>query len=103
VLAAVAVTAIVLAFFAVDTVRNEPATFIAITAIALLAILLDLFWKRSRAAHSRTGPRCRALEGRLPVEWAGHKEPRRGGVVSRWAIQDSNLGPLPYQRSALTD
>jgi len=20
-----------------------------------------------------------------------------------WAIQDSNLGPLPYQRSALTD
>ena len=23
--------------------------------------------------------------------------------VSEWAIQDSNLGPLPYQRSALTD
>ncbi len=21
----------------------------------------------------------------------------------QWAIQDSNLGPLPYQRSALTD
>jgi hypothetical protein len=32
----------------------------------------------------------------------------RGGrarqIASReWAIQDSNLGPLPYQRSALTD
>jgi len=24
-------------------------------------------------------------------------------VFSGWAIQDSNLGPLPYQRSALTD
>jgi len=24
-------------------------------------------------------------------------------VPARWAIQDSNLGPLPYQRSALTD
>jgi hypothetical protein len=23
--------------------------------------------------------------------------------VGEWAIQDSNLGPLPYQRSALTD
>ncbi len=22
---------------------------------------------------------------------------------AKWAIQDSNLGPLPYQRSALTD
>ena len=34
---------------------------------------------------------------------------RRGNVndlerpVGKWAIQDSNLGPLPYQRSALTD
>jgi hypothetical protein len=25
------------------------------------------------------------------------------GVSWLWAIQDSNLGPLPYQRSALTD
>jgi hypothetical protein len=30
-------------------------------------------------------------EGRPPAGAAG------------WAIQDSNLGPLPYQRSALTD
>ena len=27
--------------------------------------------------------------------------PERGS--DEWAIQDSNLGPLPYQRSALTD
>jgi dihydroorotate dehydrogenase len=26
-----------------------------------------------------------------------------GGSPNEWAIQDSNLGPLPYQRSALTD
>ena len=24
-------------------------------------------------------------------------------LAAQWAIQDSNLGPLPYQRSALTD
>ena len=48
VLAAIAVTAIVLAFFAVDTVRNAPETFVAIVAIALLAVVLDLVWKRMR-------------------------------------------------------
>jgi ABC-type uncharacterized transport system permease subunit len=48
VLAAIAVTAIVLAFFAVDTVRDAPETFVAIIAIALLAVVLDLVWKRMR-------------------------------------------------------
>ena len=36
-----------------------------------------------------------------PIEY------RKGRSVAafgaKWAIQDSNLGPLPYQRSALTD
>jgi len=31
------------------------------------------------------------------------QKPRRTRRNTRWAIQDSNLGPLPYQRSALTD
>ena len=31
------------------------------------------------------------------------KSPANAGPGARWAIQDSNLGPLPYQRSALTD
>ena len=31
------------------------------------------------------------------------EKPRRSAVRGEWAIQDSNLGPLPYQRSALTD
>ena len=48
VLTAIAATAIVLAFFAVDTFRNAPQTFIAIVVIALLAVALDLVWKRSR-------------------------------------------------------
>jgi amino acid transporter len=47
-LAAIGATAIVLVVFAVDTARNEPATFVAILAIAGLAILLDFLWKRGR-------------------------------------------------------
>ena len=30
-------------------------------------------------------------------------KPRDLQVIREWAIQDSNLGPLPYQRSALTN
>ena len=48
VLAAIAVTAVVLAFFAVDILRNAPETFIAIVAITLLSVALDLVWKRAR-------------------------------------------------------
>ncbi|HJR61395.1 MAG TPA: hypothetical protein VJ813_18435 [Vicinamibacterales bacterium] len=43
-----AATAIVLVFFAIDTLRNAPETFVAIVAIAALAVLLDLVWKRIR-------------------------------------------------------
>jgi hypothetical protein len=48
--AAIGVSAIVLVFFAVDTLRNDPATFVATLAIVLLAVVLDLVWKRHRAA-----------------------------------------------------
>jgi amino acid transporter len=50
VLVGMAATAIVLVFFGVDTLRNAPQTFIAIVAIALLAVVLDLIWKRARGA-----------------------------------------------------
>ena len=50
VLAGIAATAVVLAFFAVDTLRNAPETFVAIVAITLLAVALDLVWKRTRGA-----------------------------------------------------
>jgi hypothetical protein len=41
-------TAIVLGFFAVDTLRNAPETFVAIVAMTLLAVVLDVVWKRLR-------------------------------------------------------
>jgi hypothetical protein len=50
VLVAIGLTAVVLVFFAVDTLRNEPETFAAIVAIALLSAVLDFIWKRSAAA-----------------------------------------------------
>ena len=48
VLLGIAATAIVLVFFAVDTIRNAPETFAAIVAIAVLAVVLDVIWKRMR-------------------------------------------------------
>jgi amino acid transporter len=45
---AIGVTAFVLASFAVDTWRNAPQTFVAIIAIAVLAVILD-GWTRGRS------------------------------------------------------
>ena len=56
---AILVTAVVLGFFAVDTWRNAPQTFIAIVAILALAVLLDLWTGRTGhrgAATPRVGP-----------------------------------------------
>ena len=44
-----AATAVVLLLFGIDTARNAPQTFTAIIALALLAVALDLIWKRIRA------------------------------------------------------
>jgi amino acid transporter len=51
VVAAVGVIAVVLAFFTVDTVRNDPWTFVAIVAIALVAVALDAVFRRPKT-HS---------------------------------------------------
>ena len=59
VLVGMAATAVVLGFFAVDTLRNDPETFGAIVAMALLAIVLEVVWKRLR--HAGAGPRPRWL------------------------------------------
>jgi amino acid transporter len=59
VLAAIGVTGIVLAFFAVDTLRNAPETFFAIVGIAALSVALDFLWKRVRDRPGR---------GRRPAE-----------------------------------
>jgi amino acid transporter len=47
--AAVAASALVLLFFAIDTLRNDPGTFVAIVVMIGLAVVLDAVWKRSRA------------------------------------------------------
>jgi amino acid transporter len=52
VLAAIALTALVLAFFAIDTLRNAPETFTAIVVITALAVILDTVWKRVRQEPS---------------------------------------------------
>jgi amino acid transporter len=51
VLAAIALTGLVLVFFAIDTLRNSPETFAAIVVITVLAVVLDLVWKRMRPAE----------------------------------------------------
>jgi amino acid transporter len=56
VLTAIAATAVVLAFFAVDTVRNAPETFSAIVGIALLAVVLDSVWKWARGRSGTASP-----------------------------------------------
>jgi amino acid transporter len=55
-LPAIAVTAIVLVFFAIDTLENTPATFAAILAIAALSVILDLIWKQVRGPAVATSP-----------------------------------------------
>ena len=58
----------------VDTLRNDPATFVAILVIALLAIVLDFTWKRGRPlSDAGSGP-----AGGDPVEaWASMKSFKR--------------------------
>jgi O-antigen/teichoic acid export membrane protein len=51
--AAIVVSVIVLVFFAADTLRNDPATFVAIVALVVLAVVLDALWKRRRANGDR--------------------------------------------------
>jgi amino acid transporter len=56
ILVGVAVTLVVLAFFAVDTVRNSPETFAAMVVVAALAVILDLVWKRVRGEPAAATP-----------------------------------------------
>ena len=51
-LAAIAASVVVLGFFAVDTLRNDPKTFVAILALTALAVVLELTWK---GAGGRSG------------------------------------------------
>jgi len=63
VLAAIGVTAVVLAFFTVDTLRNDPETFAAIVAVGTLAVVLDVVWKRVGDRARRDVPPLGAAAG----------------------------------------
>jgi amino acid transporter len=65
--AAIVVAATVLVFFAVDTLQNEPGTFVAILAIAALSVVLDALWRRRR---DRPSPAAQA-----PAEPTRAQEP----------------------------
>jgi hypothetical protein len=41
----------VLAFFAVDTVRNAPETFVAMIGVGLVAIVLDALFRRTSSTQ----------------------------------------------------
>lgn len=56
VITAIAVTAVVLVAFAIDTLRNAPETFAAILGIAVLAVVLDAIWKRVRGPEPPAEP-----------------------------------------------
>ena len=47
----VAAAGLVLAFFVVDTLRNDPGTFAAIMALAVIAVILDFAWKHAKAGR----------------------------------------------------
>ena len=54
-----AATAVVLVLFGIDTARNAPQTFTAMILLVVLAVVLDLVWKRIRVhrdATPMTGP-----------------------------------------------
>ena len=49
VVAAMALTTLVLVLFMVDTLENDPVTFVSTLVITLLAIVLEGLWTRVRA------------------------------------------------------
>lgn len=51
-IAGIALTVVVPLVFAVQTLRTEPLTFVAMIAIVGLAIILDVIWSRIRARHT---------------------------------------------------
>jgi amino acid transporter len=52
IIAGIALTAVVLGVFAVQTLRTAPETFVAMLAVLVLAVTLDLLWSRIRNRRS---------------------------------------------------
>ena len=77
VLLGMAATAIVLVFFGIDTLRNDPETFVAIVGVAGLAVVLDLVWKRIRGPDRSP----RRLATRRNDDCRDRPRPRGGAMV----------------------
>jgi len=52
ILIGIAATALVLVVFCVQTLRDEPQTFVAMVGIVALAVVLDQIWSRVRAGRA---------------------------------------------------
>ena len=50
--AAMALTTVVLVLFSIDTLENDPATFVAMVVVAVLAAVVDRLWTAARDRHS---------------------------------------------------
>jgi uncharacterized membrane protein YfcA len=58
-LTGITLTVVVLVVFTVQTVQTAPETFVAIVGVLVLAIVMDLIWRRvraRRAAHDGISP-----------------------------------------------
>jgi len=67
--AGIVLTSLVLLVFGVQTLRTAPQTFVAIIAILLLAVALDLAWsrrRRRRAADASAGPASSSARDDVP-------------------------------------
>jgi hypothetical protein len=63
VLLAIAVRAIVLIVFAIDTLQNSPETFTPMLAVGVLAVVLDAVWRAKRPAATRPAVDAEASPG----------------------------------------
>jgi amino acid transporter len=92
-IAAIGVAAVVLVFFAVDTLRNAPATFIAIVAIGVLAVALDAIWKRHAVDPSGSARgRAEALAEQPVAERAVAHDERRAAELGEDRAHDAGAG-----------
>ena len=90
---AIAVTAIVLGFFAVDTLQTAPETFTAIILLALAAIALDAIVRRHRGAPHPP-------EGQPAASASPASDSTAGWTTTGGGLADL---PRPSPRSGWTD
>ena len=86
-------TVVVLVAFALTTLVEEPGTAVALVAILMLGIVLDLVWKRRRSSATGLSRRCLA-QGRRSVVMSRHPVPE-----SRIAAVHASLAGV-YRRAA---